>query len=60
MLQRIILFRSSKESSPVEPDVIKFISGNPFVEVTKGIIHLFKGIVDLIFWGKSFTNNFER
>lgn len=24
------------------PDQINFISGNPFVEVTKGILHLFK------------------
>jgi len=24
------------------PDQISFISGNPFVEVTKGILHLFK------------------
>ena len=24
------------------PDQISFISGNPFVEVTKGIMHLFK------------------
>jgi len=34
--------RSTKDSSPVEPDSINFISGNPFVEVTKGVIHLFK------------------
>jgi len=38
--------KSSKESSPVEPDIISFISGNPFVEVTKGIIHLFKDKTD--------------
>lgn len=34
--------RSTKDSSPCEPDSINFISGNPFVEVTKGVIHLFK------------------
>jgi len=34
---------SVKESSPVShTDLINFISGNPFVECTKGIIHLFK------------------
>jgi hypothetical protein len=34
--------RSSKELSPGEQDRLHFISGNPFVEVTKGVIHLFK------------------
>jgi len=35
--------RSFKDTSPLSfDDKINFISGNPFVEVTKGIIHLFK------------------
>jgi len=35
--------RSTKESTPAEiSDHVNFISGKPFVEVTKGIIHLFK------------------
>lgn len=38
--------RSTKESTPAsfddKSDHLNFISGNPFVEVTKGIIHLFK------------------
>ena len=44
--------KESKESTPSaasaststtnDPDVIKFVSGNPFVEVTKGVIHLYK------------------
>lgn len=29
-------------TSSTSPDQISFISGNPFVEVTKGILHLFK------------------
>lgn len=29
-------------ASSTSPDQISFISGNPFVEVTKGILHLFK------------------
>ena len=34
---------STKESTPLSmDDRINFISGNPFVEVTKGVIHLFK------------------
>lgn len=28
--------------SPADADEISFVSGNPFVEVTKGVIHLFK------------------
>jgi BRCA1-associated protein len=38
----LISYRSSKELSPGEQDRLHFVSGNPFVEVTKGIIHLFK------------------
>jgi len=35
--------RPGKETSPLSmDDRINFISGNPFVEVTKGVIHLFK------------------
>jgi len=35
--------RTGKDSTPLSmDDKINFISGNPFVEVTKGIIHLFK------------------
>lgn len=39
--------RSTKDSTPSgatndNPDQINFISGNPFVEVTKGILHLYK------------------
>jgi BRCA1-associated protein len=35
--------RSFKDSSPLSfDDKMNFISGNPFVEVTKGVIHLFK------------------
>jgi len=35
--------RSFKDNSPLSfDDKINFISGNPFVEVTKGVIHLFK------------------
>eukprot|EP00092_Neocalanus_flemingeri_P012762 GFUD01013752.1.p1 GENE.GFUD01013752.1~~GFUD01013752.1.p1 ORF type:complete len:614 (-),score=212.76 GFUD01013752.1:76-1917(-) len=35
--------RSFKDTSPLSfDDKINFISGNPFVEVTKGIFHLFK------------------
>lgn len=29
-------------SAEPNPDQIKFVSGNPFVEVTKGILHLYK------------------
>lgn len=32
----------STASSSVDKDQMKFISGNPFVEVTKGVIHLYK------------------
>lgn len=28
--------------SPADGEEISFVSGNPFVEVTKGVIHLFK------------------
>ena len=35
--------RRGKEASPLSmDDRINYISGNPFVEVTKGVIHLFK------------------
>ena len=36
--------RSTKDSTPLEgnADTINFVSGNPFVEVTKGILHLYK------------------
>lgn len=39
--------RSTKDSTPLDgtntaPDTINFVSGNPFVEVTKGILHLYK------------------
>lgn len=38
--------RSTKDSTPLDgtggQDVINFYSGNPFVEVTKGILHLCK------------------
>ena len=39
--------RSTKDSTPMDgtganSDTISFISGNPFVEVTKGILHLYK------------------
>ena len=38
--------RSTKDSTPLDSgannDSISFISGNPFVEVTKGILHLYK------------------
>ena len=35
--------RQGKDSSPLSfDDKINFISGNPFVEVTKGVIHLFQ------------------
>ncbi len=39
--------RSTKDSTPLDgstgnADSISFISGNPFVEVTKGILHLYK------------------
>jgi len=37
--------RSTKNSTPCDPDFLNFISGNPFVEVTKGVIHLFKDAV---------------
>ncbi len=33
---------SASSSSAADKDQIKFISGNPFVEVTKGVIHLYK------------------
>ena len=33
---------STKESTPANPDQINFVSGNPFVEVTKGVLHLYK------------------
>lgn len=29
-------------TASTSPDQISFISGNPFVEITKGILHLFK------------------
>ena len=32
----------SGATSSNSPDQISFISGNPFVEITKGILHLFK------------------
>lgn len=32
----------SSSSSSSQTDQINFISGNPFVEVTKGILHLYK------------------
>lgn len=31
-----------KQIDPADGDEISFVSGNPFVEVTKGVIHLFK------------------
>lgn len=31
-----------QQISPADADEINFFSGNPFVEVTKGVIHLFK------------------
>ena len=39
--------RSTKDSTPLDgtntaSDTINFVSGNPFVEVTKGILHLYK------------------
>lgn len=37
--------RSTKDSTPLDgvaSDTINFYSGNPFVEVTKGILHLYK------------------
>ena len=40
--------RSTKDSTPLDggsvgnTDTINFVSGNPFVEVTKGILHLYK------------------
>lgn len=43
-----ILPSSSRETTPLEDktmeflDEISFFSGNPFIEVTKGIIHLYK------------------
>ena len=40
--------RSSKELSPGEQDRLHFSSGNPFVEVTKGVIHLFKDTSDTV------------
>ena len=37
--------RSTKDSTPLDgvtANTISFVSGNPFVEVTKGILHLYK------------------
>lgn len=49
---RGVLPKSSREQTPMDevppapvqefPGEINFFSGNPFVEVTKGILHLFK------------------
>lgn len=33
---------AGSDGEPLNPDLINFVSGNPFVEVTKGILHLYK------------------